>query len=114
MASTLTTLGPDAAVEDVLAVIQRDGAVILADVLDRGRLDGLLAEVMPYVEATAPGRDDFAGQLTTRTGALVARSPACRELILHPTVLDVARRFPDDVDLARFDGSPFGTVRRVA
>jgi len=45
------------------------------------------------VEATDTGRDDFSGRLTTRTGALVARSPACRELILSPTVLEAARHF---------------------
>lgn len=93
MAPALTTLGPEADADDVLNVIRRDGAVIVADVLTPGQVEALLDEVMPYVEATRTGRDDFAGRLTTRTGALVARSPACRELILHPTVLDAARRF---------------------
>ena len=46
----------------------------------------VLAELMPYVEATAPGRDGFTGYRTTRTGALVARSPACRTLVLDPLV----------------------------
>jgi ectoine hydroxylase-related dioxygenase (phytanoyl-CoA dioxygenase family) len=93
MTTTLTYLNADAATDEVLAVIERDGAVILTSVLDDSRLDSVLAEIMPYVEATHPGRDDFSGRLTTRTGALVARSPACRELILHPTVLDTAQRF---------------------
>jgi ectoine hydroxylase-related dioxygenase (phytanoyl-CoA dioxygenase family) len=45
------------------------------------------AELDPYVEATAGGRDSFSGHQTTRTGALVARSPACRELVMHPAIL---------------------------
>ena len=39
-----------------------------------------------FVEATPPCRDDFTGRLTTRTGALVARSPACRDLVSDPLV----------------------------
>lgn len=93
MTVRLTTLPADADTDEVLAVIQRDGAVILADVLDTGQLGTVLDEVMPYVEATRDGQDDFSGRLTTRTGALVARSAACREMILHPTVLEAAERF---------------------
>ena len=93
MTVTLTTLEPDAGADEVLAAIDRDGAVIITEMLDRSQLDRLQDEVMPYVEATETGRDDFSGRLTTRTGALIARSPACRELILNPTVLEAARGF---------------------
>jgi len=89
----LTTLPGDTPVAEVLQVIERDGAAILADVLDAGRVDQALAELQPYIDATGPGSDDFSGRLTTRTGALVARSPACRDMILDATVLDCARRF---------------------
>jgi ectoine hydroxylase-related dioxygenase (phytanoyl-CoA dioxygenase family) len=92
MTAMLTTL-TDAGADEVLAAIERDGAVILADVLDEEHLERVLGEIMPYVDATGPGRDDFSGRLTTRTGALVARSPACRELILNDTVLQAAQRF---------------------
>ena len=93
MTAQITTLPGNAGPDAVLEVIQRDGAVILADVLDAGGVDRVLGELMPYIEATGDGRDDFSGRHTTRTGALVARSPACRELILNDTVLTSARRF---------------------
>lgn len=93
MAARLTTLSPDTPTAAVLEVIERDGAVILADVVDAATVRRLVDEVLPYVEATHPGRDDFSGRLTTRTGALVARSPACRELVMHPAVLGAARAF---------------------
>lgn len=89
----LTTLPADTPVADVLAVIERDGAAILADVLDAAAVDRTLGELEPYIEATGPGSDDFSGRLTTRTGALVARSPACRDMILNGTVLETARQF---------------------
>lgn len=97
MSAQLTTLavtdGDSVDVDAVLTAIERDGAVILRNAIPPPALDVLRREVWPYIEATAPGRDDFAGRLTTRTGALVARSPACRELILHPLVLEAAKRF---------------------
>lgn len=93
MAAALTTLNPDTGTDEVLDAIERDGAVIIAGLLDGAGVDRVLSEVMPYVDATHAGRDDFSGRLTTRTGALVARSPACRELILNATVLEAARRF---------------------
>src|SRR5690606_27117615 len=93
MRAELVTLPADTGIDAVLEVIERDGAAILSDVLDPAAVDRVLAEVDPYVEATRNGQDDFSGRLTTRTGALVARSAACRELILHPTVLAAAERF---------------------
>ncbi len=93
MTAELTTLSADAGVDQILDIIQRDGAVILADRLDGPGVDRVIDEIQPYVDATSTGRDDFSGRLTTRTGALVARSQACRELILDDTVLTAARRF---------------------
>jgi ectoine hydroxylase-related dioxygenase (phytanoyl-CoA dioxygenase family) len=89
----LERLPADATIESILEIVTRDGALILEDAIDADRVAQTLAEVMPYVEATKPGHDDFSGRHTTRTGALVARSKGSRELILHPTVLGAARRF---------------------
>lgn len=89
----LVTLGPDTSTDHILEVIGRDGALILADAVPPALLDRIEAETRPYVDATRNGRDVFAGLLTTRTGALVARSPACRELVLDARVLEAANRF---------------------
>ena len=83
----LTHLPADAAAEDVLAVLARDGALILDDVLPLAEVDALVAELRPYVEATATGRDSFTGAQTTRTGALVARSPLTRPLVMDGRIL---------------------------
>lgn len=89
----LVTLPADSRVDAILDIIARDGALILEGVLDPDSQARLLAETRPYIDATRRGRDAFAGTATTRTGALVARSPTVREMILHPTVLACARRF---------------------
>lgn len=51
-----------------------------------------MAERGPYIEATPQARDDFTGEQTTRAGALVARSPAARELVVHPLILAACDR----------------------
>jgi hypothetical protein len=87
MPAALQHLPADADAETISALLDSDGALILDDVLAPAEADRVAAEIDPYVEATADGRDKFTGFQTTRTGALVARSPACRELIMHPTLL---------------------------
>ena len=74
-------------------VIAQDGAAIIEGVLDTGQLTQLKSEIMPYVEATHVGQDDFTGHLTTRTGALVARSATCRGLVMDDLILGTAQSF---------------------
>ena len=90
---TLKTLGPTATTNDVLAELDQAGAVIVKDVIGAQILERFNAEVMPYVERTPMGRDDFLGKSTKRTGALAARSQICRDLILHDLVLGAAEAF---------------------
>lgn len=89
----LTTLPASAATDEILEVLARDGACIVADVLEPDRIEGLWDEVTPYVEATKFGGDEFSGHSTRRTGALVARSPSCRELVMDAKILGTARAF---------------------
>lgn len=83
---SLTHLPASVTRDEVLKVIAADGAVIIDGLMSPDLLARVRTEIMPYVEATPPGRDDFTGRHTTRTGALIARSPACRELVLDPLV----------------------------
>ena len=89
----LETLPATASTDEILAVLKRDGALILKDALTPAQLAQVRAETMPYIEATEFGRDDFTGSLTTRTGALVARSPACRDMVSNKTIVDAANAF---------------------
>lgn len=74
-------------------VIAKDGAAIIENVISGDGLRQLTSEIMPYVDATDVGRDAFTGFHTTRTGALVARSAACRDLVMNPTILGAAKTF---------------------
>lgn len=79
--------------DPILAAVDEDGAAIVTDVLDASQLHQLRVELAPWVEGTPGGRDAFTGFQTSRTGALVARSPASRELVMHPLVLSLANSF---------------------
>lgn len=89
----LARFSADAPVEKLLEALRRDGALILEDVLPGEIVEQALAELMPFVDATKPGADDFSGKATTRTGALVARSEVIRDCVMHPLVLEAARAF---------------------
>ncbi len=89
----LETLPASATTAEILAVLKRDGALILKDVLTPEEIAQVKKETMPYIEATPEGQDDFTGHHTTRTGALVARSEACREMVANKTITDAAQAF---------------------
>lgn len=83
----------DADPTEVVETVARDGGAILTDVLDPDMLERLNRELDPWVSATPGGRDDFTGRKTCRTGALVARSPVSREVVMHSRILGLANRF---------------------
>ncbi len=83
----------DAEDEEILSALREDGACVLVDVMGENLKSRVSEELQPFVEATPTGRDDFTGRLTGRTGALVARSEASRELVMHPTLTGLAQQF---------------------
>ena len=83
----LRHLPPTATAEEVVDAVRADGACIVDDLADAELLDRLADELAPWLERTPGGSDDFAGPLTRRTGALVARCPTSRELLQHPLIL---------------------------
>ncbi|MGE0825903.1 MAG: phytanoyl-CoA dioxygenase family protein [Candidatus Binatia bacterium] len=79
-----------ATVADVVEVLKRDGAVIVRNLAAESLMDAIHAELRPFIDATAVGRDEFAGFRTQRTGSLVARSLSFHQLAMHPLILDTA------------------------
>ena len=96
MAASIQHLSASASEADLLRVMAEDGAVIVDDMIDLGRVADLSGELASFIGSGSVGRDEFTGFHTKRIGALMARSPACGELALHPTLLSAARAFLAD------------------
>ncbi|MDQ1465783.1 MAG: hypothetical protein QOH10_198 [Actinomycetota bacterium] len=88
----LTHVTADTDAETIAAVMADAGAVVIDELAPADLVERILTELDPYLAATEAGPDEFSGLRTRRTGALIARSPASRELIAHPLVLDVVGR----------------------
>jgi len=76
--------------EQVAQALRRDGYAIVDDLAPVAAMERIGAEMQPFIDQTSTGEDDIAGRLTRRTGALVARSPTARKIIMHPTALGAA------------------------
>jgi len=79
--------------EEIAKLLRQDGACIVDNVLSESALGTLKDQIMPYVDATDMGMDDFTGRKTSRTGALVARSEACRDLVMDSRILGACDAF---------------------
>ena len=91
---SLQSVSADAPVEEILAIVARDGGVIIKNFLARDQIDRFNAEVEPAMQALAPGskHDDemmaaFHGINTKRLTNLVTLSPTFRnEIVDHDLV----------------------------
>lgn len=83
----LKHLPPTSTKDEVAAALRADGACIVDNLASNDLMDRLAEEMDPYVDLTTPGLDDFVGKKTRRTGSMIARSLAARELIQNPLVL---------------------------
>ncbi|MEO1657114.1 MAG: phytanoyl-CoA dioxygenase family protein [Pseudomonadota bacterium] len=84
---------PTDPIEEMLAALEEDAGLIIDGVLSDGQLEAIKGDIDPYVTQGRQGADEFAGFKTTRIGALMARSPACRELAVDPLVNGVCAKF---------------------
>ena len=90
---TLNYFEPDASLEAVFDAIQQDGGAIITDALTPALLTRFSEELEPYLSVAPYGGDDFMGRKTQRIGALVARTPSCRQIVTDSRVLALARHF---------------------
>ena len=70
-----------------LAAIQRDGCVVIEDLLDARAVHDIKAALAPWLDGSKFGRNDFEGLRSERVYALLAKAPAIAQIIEHPLVL---------------------------
>ena len=78
--------------QEVSAGLRDHGVVIIERLADAELCDRVRAELEPWLAETPTGGDDFAGQNTRRTGALLTRCPSSVAMVAHPLILDVVDR----------------------
>ncbi|MEM7342112.1 MAG: phytanoyl-CoA dioxygenase family protein [Actinomycetota bacterium] len=79
---------PDAIAES----LDEHGYAIIHRLADADTVARLNADFDPHVDAVHLGATEFAGRRTKRINNLIAKSSACQELALHPTVMAVCDR----------------------
>jgi ectoine hydroxylase-related dioxygenase (phytanoyl-CoA dioxygenase family) len=89
----LTTLGPNATLDEVCAVIDRDGGVIVEDFVDSLTLAGLQDDLLPALTRVGWGKDDFAGGKTRRLGAIFKHTRHVVEVARQPLFAGAAKRY---------------------
>jgi ectoine hydroxylase-related dioxygenase (phytanoyl-CoA dioxygenase family) len=90
--SGLITLGPDANVEEVCAVIDRDGGVILSDFVGQATLDGLWEDLGPRLNNVGWGQDKISGSQTRRLGSIFKHTKHIADVALQPQYFGASER----------------------
>jgi len=88
----ISHLPASATAEELAAVIARDAVVVVDRLAPSSTMDRIEEELAPWLAATPAGTDPFSGAKTRRTGGLIARCPASRELVTHPLILATVGR----------------------
>ncbi|WP_370185268.1 phytanoyl-CoA dioxygenase family protein [Rhodococcus wratislaviensis] len=90
----LTTLNPRTTVDEVIAVIERDGGVIVRDFLTADQLAALNADLEPELDALPFGIDpDFSGKRTRRLGGVFGHTRAADVIVRNPLYSGAAAHY---------------------
>ena len=69
------------------------GYAIVDDAASPELMDRIEIEARPFIDASDAGRDIYDGLHTRRTGSLIARCPATRQLVMDPLVVATVEQF---------------------
>lgn len=96
--------------EELVQGIKDHGYAIVDNLASNELMDRIAEEMNPYVDISGKGKDSFFGFQTKRTGAMIARSPASRELVMNPLALAAAGMFLDKASSFRLNLTQIMTI----
>jgi ectoine hydroxylase-related dioxygenase (phytanoyl-CoA dioxygenase family) len=98
-------LAVDAPFDEQLAVLRRDGVVVIDNAIDAPQLSEVGRELDPWFERAPGGEGAFFGRRTRRFGALMAKARSAQGLLLHDRILPLCEKLliADDIGKARCD-----------
>lgn len=91
--NSVARVSNDVSGDDICEIIERDGCVVIEDMIAREKMDALIEDIRPYIDRTPYGGEGFAGARTRRTCALFAKSMHTAALVEHPLFLAAAEKF---------------------
>ncbi len=77
---------------DIEAILKADGCIIIRDLIDHGVIDGLLADMAPYLAKKPKGEGNFAGFETKRLHSLFSKSDRVADFVTHDGILSIMDR----------------------
>ena len=80
-------------VENILESLNKDAAIIIEDLISIDVVKKIQDELEPYLETCNSGKSEFSGLHTKRIGALLARSPSCRQLATNSLIIKILDSF---------------------
>jgi ectoine hydroxylase-related dioxygenase (phytanoyl-CoA dioxygenase family) len=83
---------PTTTTELLVEIIERDGGVIVENIISQELAGRVKAELKPYFDTDKFDPSGFFPHTTQRATGLLARSDACVELAMNPTYIDVANK----------------------
>src|SRR5690242_20484895 len=89
----VTSVRASAGLPAINDILERDGCVVIEDVLNPQQVKRLAAELAPHFDAVPTCAGDFYGYATKRLGGLVAKSRMCQRMAMDPTILRVMDHF---------------------
>ncbi len=85
---------------DALEALQRDGYVLIEDVLEAGDVKHVRDEIERLLGDTPYGRQDFEGLKTQRVYALFGKTRALDAMATHPAILPLLDSVLDEYQLS--------------
>ena len=79
-----------AAPDDILAILERDGVVIIRELIDRAAMQEIIGKIEPRLAERKTGGGKFFGYRKRSIGALFSHGPELSQLPLNPTVQSLA------------------------
>lgn len=91
-AGELTHVWPDTDLDHVVAILERDGAVIVERYAEPETLAGLWADLGPDLDASGYSESGYDGHQTKRLSSLFRRTSHMQAIVTQPLFLGSARR----------------------
>lgn len=74
-------------------ILEEDGCIVIENILSQAQIEALKTDLQPYFQRAEYCHGDFYGYVTKRLSGLIAKSPMCQNMSIHPLVLGVMDQF---------------------